>query len=110
LIVRAPYLRNDPETSVINPTVLPGRSIYRSTITAPPVTSCSSSIPLQFQLALDRAEAQGGQYTQRSRRAPDHVRNMQAQVEQAQKDVDFNMVNFQRQEQLIANNLHQRHL
>ena len=29
---------------------------------------------------------------------------MQAQVEQAQKDVDFNMVNFQRQEQLIANN------
>jgi membrane fusion protein (multidrug efflux system) len=29
---------------------------------------------------------------------------MQAQVEQAQKDVDFNMVNFQRQEQLLANN------
>jgi membrane fusion protein (multidrug efflux system) len=29
---------------------------------------------------------------------------MQAQIDQAQKDVDFNMVNFQRQEQLIANN------
>jgi membrane fusion protein (multidrug efflux system) len=29
---------------------------------------------------------------------------MQTQVEQAQKDVDFNMVNFNRQEQLIANN------
>jgi membrane fusion protein (multidrug efflux system) len=29
---------------------------------------------------------------------------MQAQVEQAQKDVDFNMVNFKRQEQLLANN------
>src|SRR6476659_2012113 len=31
-------------------------------------------------------------------------RNMQAQVGQAQKDVDFNMVNFHRQEQLIADN------
>ena len=29
---------------------------------------------------------------------------MEAQVEQAQKDLDFNTVNFQRQEQLIANN------
>jgi membrane fusion protein (multidrug efflux system) len=29
---------------------------------------------------------------------------MQAQVEQAQKDADFNMVNFKRQEQLLANN------
>jgi membrane fusion protein (multidrug efflux system) len=46
--------------------------------------------PLQFQLALDRAEAS--------------YRNMQAQVEQAQKDVDFNMVNFKRQEQLLASN------
>jgi len=31
-------------------------------------------------------------------------RNMQAQIDQAQKDVDFNMVNFKRQEQLVANN------
>src|SRR5258705_5033809 len=60
--------------------------------------------PLQFQLALDRAEAQIGNTRNDLVALQASYRNMQAQVEQAQKDVDFNMVNFQRQEQLIANN------
>ena len=60
--------------------------------------------PLQFQLALDRAEAQIGNTRNDLVALQSSYRNMQAQVEQAQKDVDFNMVNFQRQEHLIANN------
>jgi membrane fusion protein, multidrug efflux system len=60
--------------------------------------------PLQFQLALDRAEAQVRNTRNDLVALQASYRNMQAQVEQAQKDVDFNMVNFQRQEQLIANN------
>src|SRR5882724_3484454 len=60
--------------------------------------------PLQFQLALDRAEAQVGNTRNDLIALRTSYRNMQAQVEQAQKDVDFNTVNFQRQEQLIANN------
>lgn len=60
--------------------------------------------PLQFQLALDRAEAQIGNTRNDLVALQTSYRNMQAQVEQAQKDVDFNLVNFQRQEQLIANN------
>jgi len=60
--------------------------------------------PLQFQLALDRAEAQVGNTRNDLVALQSSYRNMQAQVEQAQKDADFNMVNFQRQEQLIANN------
>src|SRR3979490_2296724 len=60
--------------------------------------------PLQFQRALDRAEAQVGNARNDLVALQTSYRNMQAQVEQAQKDVDFNMVNFQRQEQLIANN------
>ena len=60
--------------------------------------------PLQFQLALDRAQAQLGNTRNDLVALQSSYRNMQAQVEQAQKDVDFNMVNFQRQEQLIANN------
>src|SRR5258705_13045940 len=60
--------------------------------------------PLQFQLALDRAEAQVGNTRNDLVALQASYRNVQAQVEQAQKDVDFNMVNFQRQEQLIANN------
>ena len=59
---------------------------------------------LQFQLALDRAEAQVGNTRNDLIALQASYRNMQAQVEQAQKDVDFNTVNFQRQEQLIANN------
>jgi membrane fusion protein (multidrug efflux system) len=60
--------------------------------------------PLPFQLALDRAEAQVGNTRNDLVALQASYRNMQAQVEQAQKDVDFNTVNFQRQEQLIANN------
>src|SRR5712672_1714034 len=60
--------------------------------------------PLQFQLALDRAEAQIGNTRNDLVALQASYRNMQAQVGQAQKDVDFNMVNFQRQEQLIVNN------
>jgi membrane fusion protein (multidrug efflux system) len=59
---------------------------------------------LQFRLAQDRAEAQIGNTRNDLVALQTSYRNMQAQVEQAQKDVDFNMVNFQRQEQLIANN------
>jgi membrane fusion protein, multidrug efflux system len=60
--------------------------------------------PLQFQLALDRAEAQIGNTRNDLVALQASYRNMQAQVAQAQKDVDFNMVNFQRQEQLLTNN------
>jgi membrane fusion protein, multidrug efflux system len=60
--------------------------------------------PLQFQLALDRAEAQVGNTGNDLVALQASYRNMQAQVEQAQTDVDFNMVNFKRQEQLLANN------
>jgi membrane fusion protein (multidrug efflux system) len=60
--------------------------------------------PLQFQLALDRAEAQIGNTRNDLVALQSSYRNMEAQVEQAQKDVDFNMVNFQRQQQLLANN------
>src|ERR1700737_3844279 len=59
---------------------------------------------LQFRLALDRAEAQIGNTRNDLRALQTNYRNLQAQVEQAQKDVDFNMVNFQRQQQLITNN------
>ena len=50
---------------------------------------------LQFQLALDRAEAQIGNTRNDLLAMQASYRNMQAQVEQAQKDVDFNTVNFQ---------------
>jgi membrane fusion protein (multidrug efflux system) len=60
--------------------------------------------PLQFQLALDRANAQLASTGDDLRALQASYRNMQAQIDQAQKDVDFNMVNFHRQEQLIANN------
>src|SRR5882724_7187819 len=59
---------------------------------------------LQFRLALDRAEAQIGNTRNDLVALQTSYRNMQAQVDQAQKDVDFNMVNFKRQEQLLTNN------
>src|SRR6267143_1462105 len=59
---------------------------------------------LQFQLALDRAKAQIGNTRNDLVALQASYRNMQAQIDQAQKDVDFNMVNFKRQEQLVANN------
>jgi membrane fusion protein, multidrug efflux system len=60
--------------------------------------------PQQFQFALDRANAQLAGTADDLRALQANYRNMQAQIEQAQKDVDFNTVNFQRQEALIANN------
>jgi membrane fusion protein (multidrug efflux system) len=59
---------------------------------------------LQFRLALDRAEAQIGNTRNDLVALQASYRNMQAQIDQAQKDVDFNTVNFKRQEQLVANN------
>src|SRR5882757_1644353 len=63
---------------------------------------------LQFRLALDRAEAQIGNTRNDLVALQASYRNMQAQVDQAQKDVDFNMVNFKRQEQLLTNNFTQK--
>src|SRR5882672_7701039 len=59
---------------------------------------------LPFRLALNRAEAQIGNTRNDLVALQASYRNMQAQVDQAQKDVDFNMVNFKRQEQLLTNN------
>jgi membrane fusion protein (multidrug efflux system) len=59
---------------------------------------------LQFRLALDRAEAQLGTTRNDLLALQASYRNMQAQVEQARKDVDFATVNFKRQQQLIAGN------
>jgi membrane fusion protein (multidrug efflux system) len=59
---------------------------------------------LQFRLALDRAEAQIGNTRNDLVALQASYRNMQTQIDQAQKDVDFNMVNLKRQDQLIANN------
>ncbi len=59
---------------------------------------------LQFQLALDRAEAQLGTTRNDLLALQASYRNMQAQVEQAKKDVDFATVNFKRQQQLVASN------
>lgn len=59
---------------------------------------------LPFRLALDRAEAQIGNTRNDLVALQASYRNMQAQVDQAQKDVDFNTVNFKRQEQLLTNN------
>jgi membrane fusion protein (multidrug efflux system) len=60
--------------------------------------------PQQFRLALDRANAQLVGTTDDIHALQASYRNLQTQVEQAQKDVDFNEVNFKRQEALIANN------
>jgi membrane fusion protein (multidrug efflux system) len=59
---------------------------------------------LQFRLALDRAEAQIGNTRNDLLALQANYRNMQTQVEQAKTDVDFNNVNFKRQQQLLANN------
>jgi len=60
--------------------------------------------PTQFQLALDRADAQIGNTRNELNALQASYRNMQTQVEQARKDVEFNDVNFKRQEQLLTNN------
>jgi membrane fusion protein, multidrug efflux system len=59
---------------------------------------------LQFRLALNRAEAQIGNIRNDLLALQANYRNMQSQVEQAKTDVDFNNVNFKRQQQLVANN------
>ena len=59
---------------------------------------------LPFRLALQRAEAQLGNTRNDLLALQASYRNMQTQVEQAKTDVDFNTVNFKRQQQLIANN------
>ncbi|WP_247991638.1 HlyD family secretion protein [Bradyrhizobium sp. 186] len=58
---------------------------------------------LPFRLALDRAEAQIGNTRNDLVALQASYRNMQSQVEQAKTDVDFNNVNFKRQQQLITN-------
>jgi membrane fusion protein (multidrug efflux system) len=58
---------------------------------------------LPFRLALDRAEAQIGNTRNDLVALQTSYRNMQSQVEQAKTDVDFNNVNFKRQQQLITN-------
>jgi membrane fusion protein (multidrug efflux system) len=58
---------------------------------------------LPFRLALDRAEAQIGTTRNELVALQASYRNMQTQVDQAKIDVDFNNVNFKRQQQLISN-------
>ncbi|MDF2119366.1 HlyD family secretion protein [Roseiarcaceae bacterium H3SJ34-1] len=58
----------------------------------------------QFQLALDRADAQIGIVRNDLTALQSSYRDMQAQIGQAQADVQFNTVNFQRQQQLLTNN------
>jgi membrane fusion protein (multidrug efflux system) len=58
---------------------------------------------LPFRLTLDRAEAQIGNTRNDLVALQASYRNMQSQVEQAKTDVDFNNVNFKRQQQLITN-------
>lgn len=60
--------------------------------------------PKPFRLALERAEAQLGTTRNDLLAMQASYRNMQAQVAQAKADVDFNMTNFKRQEQLLTNN------
>jgi membrane fusion protein (multidrug efflux system) len=57
-----------------------------------------------FQLALDRANAQLGSARNDLLAAQANYRNMQAQIEQAQADIDYYEVTFQRQQQLARNN------
>jgi membrane fusion protein (multidrug efflux system) len=58
----------------------------------------------QFQLALNRADAQIGIIHNDLTALQASYRDMQAQIGQAQADVAFNNVNFQRQQQLLTNN------
>lgn len=58
----------------------------------------------QFKLALDRADAQIGITRNDLTALQASYRDMQAQIGQAQADVQFNTVNFQRQQQLLTSN------
>jgi membrane fusion protein (multidrug efflux system) len=57
-----------------------------------------------FRFALERAEAQVGNTRNDLLAMQASYHNMEAQVQQAKADVDFNMTNFKRQEQLLTNN------
>jgi membrane fusion protein (multidrug efflux system) len=57
-----------------------------------------------FQLALDRANAQLGSTRNDLVALQASYRNMQAQIAQAQADIDYYDVTFQRQQQLAKNN------
>jgi membrane fusion protein (multidrug efflux system) len=59
---------------------------------------------LQFQLSLNRADAQIGNTRNDLTALQANYRNVQTQVDQARRDVEFNNVNFKRQEQLLTNN------
>ena len=58
----------------------------------------------QFRLALDKANAQLGTARNDLVAMQANYRNMQAQIEQAKTDIDYNSVNFNRQQQLVAKN------
>jgi membrane fusion protein (multidrug efflux system) len=60
--------------------------------------------PKPFRFALERAEAQVGNTRNDLLAMQASYRNMEAQVQQAKADVDFNMTNYKRQEQLLTNN------
>jgi membrane fusion protein (multidrug efflux system) len=60
--------------------------------------------PKPFRFALERADAQVGTTKNDLLAMQASYRNMEAQVQQAKADVDFNMTNFKRQEQLLTNN------
>lgn len=57
----------------------------------------------QFKFALDHAEAVLGTTRNTLRAQQTNYRDLQAQVEQAKKDVEFNTANFNRQQQLLTN-------
>ena len=57
-----------------------------------------------FQLALDRANAQLGSIRNDLLASQANYRNMQAQMEQAQADIDYYDLTFKRQQQLARNN------
>ena len=77
-------------------------------------TTISRSPKATVLFKLDRRYSSSSRWIapRRSSAAPETIlramqasyRNMQAQVDQAKKDVDFATVNFKRQQQLIANN------
>ena len=57
-----------------------------------------------YRLALEKADATLGSARNDLLAAQANYRNMQAQIEQAQADIDYYQVTFKRQQQLAANN------
>jgi len=60
---------------------------------------------LQFKLALERANAQMGNVRNELLAMQANYRNMQAQIDQAKTDVEYNDVNLKRQEALLASKI-----